>query len=58
MRMLTEEADHREHLGDILISSNAHWKEETLSLIDQLLDAEAKLDRVAINQIPSTATWS
>jgi hypothetical protein len=55
--MLLTEADHREHLGDILISSNTHWKEETLSLIDQLLDNEAsKLDRVAINTIPPRAT--
>jgi hypothetical protein len=55
--MLLTEADHHEHLGDILISSNTHWKEETLSLIDQLLDNEAsKLDRVAINTIPPRAT--
>jgi O-acetyl-ADP-ribose deacetylase (regulator of RNase III)/NAD-dependent SIR2 family protein deacetylase len=55
--MLLTEADHSEHLGDILISSNTHWKEETLSLIDQLLDNEAsKLDRVAINTIPPRAT--
>jgi hypothetical protein len=56
LMMLTEEADHREHLGDILISSNTHWKDETLSLIHLVLDAEAKVDHVAVNNIPARAS--
>ena len=51
----------RSLLGDVLISSNTHWKEETLNMIDQIWEEEYFLERengkiINIKDIPIAST--